>query len=182
MDRRNENGRDEQASAGGAEDEHMARARTLMRSVLAPREAREFVETNLCREHAFRALATVQLAATEFASQAVLSGSGPLEISLRCTRTTVTVAVRYQPSAALARQSLILTDELSSQVIQGISQVAHDPLPHRLLTGHPLRWARSSQGRTSHRAQRVESTDQCATNADRPNAEPCGDSSRDVRP
>jgi len=124
MDRRNENGRDEQASAGGAEDEHMARARTLMRSVLAPREAREFVETNLCREHAFRALATVQLAATEFASQAVLSGSGPLEISLSCTRTTVTVAVRYPPSAALARQSLILTDELSTQVIQGISRAS----------------------------------------------------------
>jgi len=97
---------------------------TVSRSVLAPGEARDFVRTNLCREHAHRALGTVTLAASEFATQAVLGGSGPLELSLDCHQTTVTLSVRYRVSAAVTAHSQHLADELSARIIEGISRVS----------------------------------------------------------
>lgn len=118
-------GRKEPETPCDGRDDHSHTARSsLPRSVLAPGAARDFVRANLCYEHASRALGTVTLAASEFATQAVLGGSGPLTISLECDTTTVTLSVRYRLSAAVSRHSRGLADELSSQIIEGISRVA----------------------------------------------------------
>ena len=115
----------DRGTAWGQRGAHMNSARgTMSRSVLAPGEAREFIRANLCREHAHRALGTVTLAASEFVTQAVLGGSGPLVVGLDCDQTTVTLSVRYRVSAAVSTHSLDLADDLSSRIIEGISRAS----------------------------------------------------------
>jgi hypothetical protein len=112
-------------SSSDGQDPHWHTAcASLPRSVLAPGAARDFVRENLCYEHASRALGTVTLAASEFATQAVLGGSGPLQICLECNQTTVTLSMRYRLSSAVSMHSRGLADELSSQIIEGISRVS----------------------------------------------------------
>jgi len=115
----------DQETASDEGEAHWRTARaSVPRSVLAPSAARDFVRANLCYDHASRALGTVTLAASEFATQAVLGGSGPIQISLECNQTTVTLSVRYRLSAAVSMHSRGLADELSSQIIEGISRVS----------------------------------------------------------
>lgn len=114
-----------QETSSNGQEPHWRTARTsLPRSVLAPGAARDFVRENLCYEHASRALGTVTLAASEFTTQAVLGGSGPLQICLECDQTTVTLSVRYRLSAAVSMHGRGVADELSSQIIEGISRVS----------------------------------------------------------
>ncbi len=105
---------------GGGTHGRVAR-RDLPQSTGAPGAAREFVRTHLCREHASRALGTVTLAASEFATQAVLGGGGPMLLRLECHQTTVALSVHYLVSEAVAEQRRGLTG-LSSQIIAGISR------------------------------------------------------------
>lgn len=66
-------------------------------------------------------LGTVTLAASEFATQAVLGGGGPMLLRLECHQTTVALSVHYLVSEAVAEQRRGLTG-LSSQIIAGISR------------------------------------------------------------
>lgn len=77
---------------------------TLEPTVRAARQAREFVESALCRAHAGRALGAVKLAASEFATQGVLLGSGPARLHLACHVSHVEVTATYSvPSARRPR-------------------------------------------------------------------------------
>ena len=95
---------------------------TVERSVHAPREARRFVEAEICREHAWRALSAVRLAASEFATQAALLGDGPLEVGLRCDLTSVTTWVVFPTSVPVFGAPLAPDDDMAVRVIEAISR------------------------------------------------------------
>jgi hypothetical protein len=95
---------------------------TVERSVHAPREARRFVEAEICREHAGRALNAVRLAASEFATQAALLGDGPLEVGLRCDLTSVTTWVVFPTSVPVFGAPLALDDDVAVRVVEAISR------------------------------------------------------------
>lgn len=95
---------------------------TVSQSLQAPREARRFVEANICREHAWRAVSPVKLAASEFATQAALIGDGPLTVGLNCDLTTVTVWVVFPTSVPVFGAPLTSFDDVAARVIEGISR------------------------------------------------------------
>lgn len=95
---------------------------TVAQSLQAPREARRFVEAKICREHAWRALSPVKLAASEFATQAALIGDGPLTVGLNCDLTTVTVWVVFPTSVPVFGAPLTSFDDVAARVIEGISR------------------------------------------------------------
>ena len=94
---------------------------TVERSVHAPREARRFVQAEICPEHAWRALSAVRLAASEFATQAALLGDGPLEVGLRCDLTSVTTWVVF-PTSVPVFGAPLAPDDMAVRVIEAISR------------------------------------------------------------
>lgn len=103
---------------------------TLEPTVRAARQAREFVESALCRAHAGRALGAVKLAASEFATQGVLLGSGPARLHLACHVSHVEVTATYSVPAPVdldpttARPALGMFDDLSARIIDSISRLS----------------------------------------------------------
>ncbi len=101
---------------------------TLEMSVRAAKQAREFVESALCRAHAERAISAVQLAASEFATQGVLRGSGPARLHLACHVSHVEVTATYPVPAPVdtdpteARPEPRKFDDLSALIVESISR------------------------------------------------------------
>ena len=99
----------------------------LEMSLRAPKQAREFVDSALCRAHAQRALCAVKLAASEFAAQGALLGSGPARLHLACQVSYVEVTATYPVTApfdhdpAAARPELGMFDDLSALVVESVS-------------------------------------------------------------
>ena len=76
----------------------------------APREARRVVRAALCREHAERADAAVELIASELVTDSVKHGAPPIELTVECQVADVLVSVRdggsWLPSPGLTSQDL----------------------------------------------------------------------------
>jgi hypothetical protein len=101
---------------------------SLEKSLGAARQAREFVETALCRAHAERAVGAVKLAASEYATQGVLLGSGPARLDLACHVSHVEVTATYpvpasvdlDPPAVWPRSGMF--DDLAARIVESISR------------------------------------------------------------
>ena len=96
----------------------------LSRSVLAAGQARGFVAENLCAEHARPALSAATLAASEMVTEAVLTGDGPISLSLTCQTTAVTLAVTFPTDGAEHDERLRLVDDVAARIIEGISRAS----------------------------------------------------------
>ena len=96
----------------------------LSRSVLAAGQAREFVREHLCAEHARPALSAATLAASEMVTEAVLTGDGPITLSLACQATAVTLSVTYPTDGAEHDERLRLVDDVAARIIEGISRAS----------------------------------------------------------
>jgi hypothetical protein len=95
---------------------------TVPRSLRSPAEARRFVESKICRTHAWRALDAVRLAASELVTQAALTGDGPLTVGLNCGQTTVTVWVVFPTSVPVFGTPLTLADDVAMRVVEAVSR------------------------------------------------------------
>ncbi len=92
----------------------------LPNSVQSPSLARSFVKSNLCREHAQRAEAGATLLADELVTQALLYGTPPVTLTLRCHVMEVIVEVAdgspmqaERPQAADFELSMLLVDKIA---------------------------------------------------------------------
>jgi hypothetical protein len=96
----------------------------LAGSVLAAGRARQFVGQVLCAHHARATLSAVTLAASEMVTQAVLSGRGPVSVTLTCQVTSVTLSVVDRTDEARYDERLRLADDVSAMIIEGISRAS----------------------------------------------------------
>ncbi len=98
--------------------------RTLQRSLLAPGEARAFVDQQLCPVHGPNAIAAVRLVASEVVLHAVRCGDGPIVIALECDATSVTLTVTCQMPAPSEGARLQLGDPISSKIVDSICRAS----------------------------------------------------------
>ena len=98
--------------------------RTLQRSLLAPGEARAFVDEQLCPVHGPNAIAAVRLVASEVVLHAVRCGDGPIVVALDCDATSVTLTVTCQMPAPCEGAGLRLGDPISSKIVESICRAS----------------------------------------------------------
>ena len=98
--------------------------RTLPRSLLAPGEARAFVDEQLCPVHGPNAIAAVRLVASEVVLHAVRCGDGPVVVALECEATSVTLTVTCRMRAPSGGARLELGDPISSKIVDSICRAS----------------------------------------------------------
>lgn len=98
--------------------------RTLQRTLLAPGQARAFVDEQLCPLHGPNAIAAVRLVASEIVLHAVRNGEGPVVIAVECDATTVTVSVSCAMRAPTDGARLQLGDPISSRIVDSICRAS----------------------------------------------------------
>jgi hypothetical protein len=98
--------------------------RTLQRTLLAPGQARAFVDEQLCPLHGPNAIAAVRLVASEVVLHAVRYGEGPVVIAVECDATTVTVSVSCAMRAPAEGARLQLGDPISSRIVDSICRAS----------------------------------------------------------
>lgn len=98
--------------------------RTLQRSLLAPAEARAFVDEQLCPAHGPNAIAAVRLVASEVVLHAVRCGDGPIVVALECETTSVTLTVTCPMRASAGGTRLQLGDPISGKIVDSICRAS----------------------------------------------------------
>jgi hypothetical protein len=107
--------------------------------VQAPSLARSFVQSMLCKEHAQSADAVVTLLTDELVTQALLYGAPPIEVTLKCHVTELTIEVAdaaQEPTAPPAPDhelSMLLVDKVShswgTTMVEGDGKVVWCTVP-----------------------------------------------------
>jgi len=108
----------------GSHTDETVETAVLSRSVLAAGRGREFVDRNLCADHARSALSAATLAASEMVTEAVLTGDGPIILTLTCQATAVTLSVSYSTDGNQHDERLRLVDDVAARIIEGISRAS----------------------------------------------------------